>query len=170
MRVVLLVCFTAGLALPCNYGVSAGNRFFYAEGGTTTINVETAADCYWDVKTPDFWTTLEGQTTQQGSGSVTLRVAANGGPARTANLTVGEQKVEIHQAASGCVYEVSEPKDWAPAGGGIVQASVTTAADCEWVITSNPLWAAVVSNLKNSGSGAAKLSVTMNPGTASRGG
>jgi uncharacterized protein (TIGR03437 family) len=71
-----------------------------AAGGTGSVSVSTGAGCSWTAASGAAWVTIPLGVAGGGTGTVTYAVAANGGPARTATLTIAGQMFTINQLAA----------------------------------------------------------------------
>jgi hypothetical protein len=70
-------------------------------GGTSSVNVTTTAGCPWSATTTAPW--LSAGAAGNGSGTLTLFVAPNAGPARSGTLVIAGQNVTVTQSASAIV-------------------------------------------------------------------
>jgi uncharacterized protein (TIGR03437 family) len=89
----------------CSYSTTpSGGVSVSASGGATSFVVNTQSGCPWTVTTSSVpsWITIASGSSGTGNGAVNYTVAANGGSARSATLSVGGQTpamLSISQAA-----------------------------------------------------------------------
>ena len=86
---------------PCRFDVSPREGRAPAEGGEISVNVQTHSACSWRASASSSWAT---PTPQTGSGTavVAIRVPAHdGGAARSAVVTIGDERVTVVQDARG---------------------------------------------------------------------
>lgn len=94
----------------CSYAISAGGAIspggsatsavIPAAGGTGSVNVAAGAGCSWTATSDAPWLTIPFGAAGAGNGTVIYAVAANGGLARTATLTIAGQIFTINQLAA----------------------------------------------------------------------
>ncbi len=94
--------YPASAAPPaCTYDVTPATRAVgYGGGAVAPFTVNTGSACTWSVSTSASWLTLSGPVTRTGPGTVSYTAAANGGSARTGNVTIGGVGVTVAQAAA----------------------------------------------------------------------
>ena len=117
---------------------------FSASGGTGTASVLATPGCQWTASDSASWITIQNGS-GTGSGNFGFAVAANSGPARSANITVESETLPITQAGVGggvdfsisdtspnigeaVVFTVvgsSTPKSWELGGTNCDSASTT---------------------------------------------
>ncbi len=76
-----------------------------ASGGNLSGNIAIGTSCSWSMAGLPDWITVAGQNAGGGPATVTLVVAANAGPPRTATIAVAGENVTVTQA--GATYMVS---------------------------------------------------------------
>jgi hypothetical protein len=114
-----------------------------SSGGTATLTVLTGNGCSWTANSSDSFMTITSGASGTGGGLLTISVAADPGPARSATLTVGGFQVHMTQAggqaAPNCGVALL------PAGADYSAemkesfVTVTVAAGCQWTAsTSSP--------------------------------
>jgi trimeric autotransporter adhesin len=69
-----------------------------------------------------------------------------------------------------CTFQVSSPSTSVAPGGGTVNVTVTTTANCSWSAQSNSPWLSITSGASGTGNGVAVIAGTANPDTSSRNG
>ena len=87
---------TVSQATGCVYTVSPTSLSFTKAGGTKTVKVVTTAACKWSPSSPKSWAAVSGA--RSGSGSATVKVAANTGGSRSLTLKVASKSVVLRQA------------------------------------------------------------------------
>lgn len=78
----------AAAAAGCVFVASTGAANLDANGGTFNLTLATGKSCNWSVTSSAPWLTLPGVTSGVGSATIPFSAAANGGPLRSAALTV----------------------------------------------------------------------------------
>ena len=127
--------FTVVQSDGCQYAVTPTTMALDAAGGAGNVAVTAGAGCAWSAATGADWIAVS-PASGNGDGSVSLAVAANFGPARTATVAVAGRVVTVTQA-SGCTYAVSPLEHLVHNGGGTRVVAVNTAAGCTWTARSN---------------------------------
>ncbi len=84
---------------PCRFTVSPTGHDVPAGGDRVSVRVDTHAACGWTVRSEVDWVRVAGSEARTGSGSVTLEVSANDGPARSGSATIAGQRIRVEQAA-----------------------------------------------------------------------
>jgi hypothetical protein len=150
--------FAVSQATGCTYSLNPTSHNAAAGGGSSAFDVTTASGCNWDTSNVPAW--ISG-IPASGSGTQTINftVAANTGPARNANITVGGQTFAVSQA-SGCTYSVS-PSNLTFGTLGIPSQDValTTVAGCPWTATRSAPWINI--DPESSGTGSATLRIRL---------
>jgi hypothetical protein len=115
--------------------------------------------------------TITSGATGTGSGPVVFVVAANTGPARSANLTIATQAFTVNQDAAPpppppCAFTVVPltANVVAAGGSGILTISVTTTSTCAWAATANDPWLTVTTGASGTGSGGVVVNIAQNNG------
>jgi hypothetical protein len=112
----------------------------------------------------DTWITLLSGANGNGAGTVTFRIAANTGPARTGTLTIAGHTFTVNQA-SGCTYSINPTKQSINQDGGAgTPIAVSAGAGCGWTATSNDSWLTITSGASGSGNGTVRFNVAVNTG------
>src|SRR6476646_8527310 len=83
---------------PCRFAVTPVSVAIDRGGGTTTVSVSTLNGCAWAAESQAPWITVRGTPPAPASGAVTLAVAPNTGPDRSAAVIVAGQSVQFNQA------------------------------------------------------------------------
>jgi hypothetical protein len=134
--------FAINQASGCQFQLSPTAWTFATAGGPGTVGVSTAAGCDWTAGSDADWLTITSSRTGSGPGTVQVNVTANGGPQRTANVQIADQRFVATQL-TGCIYSI-EPKGWGfSAAGGADWVWVTATPGCYWVATSQASWVSI---------------------------
>jgi all-beta uncharacterized protein/BACON domain-containing protein len=158
-------------AAACHFELSSTEQTIPASGGSVGITVTTARDCAWTTQEDSSWIAITAGATGTGAGNVIFEIAPNTGTTRTASISVAGQTVRITQRAlvapppPNCSYTLSPRNISVPASAAeTTPVSVTTAAGCEWVATSNASWLSIIGRTSGSGSGTVTFSIAANTG------
>lgn len=84
----------------CSSTISPAHAGFPSSGGEGSVAVDTEPACHWTASSPVAWISTSSQGT--GDGTAQFTVHANGGPARTATLTIAGQAFTVEQGAAQC--------------------------------------------------------------------
>jgi regulation of enolase protein 1 (concanavalin A-like superfamily) len=153
-------------AAPCTYSISPASQSVAPQGTSVSVAVTAASWCSWSATANAAWLTVTGGASGMGSGSVAVSVAANGGAARTATVTIAGQTFTVTQAAPACTYAISPGSASLAAGGGNTSVAVSTGSWCSWTATSSdPTWLTVTSGASGTGNGTVIVSASVNSGT-----
>ena len=95
----------AAAAVTCNYSLNPTSHNATAGGGSSSFDVTTTSSCGWTSSGVPSWIT---GVPSSGTGTTTINftVAANTGPARSANISIEGQTFAVSQA-NGCTYGVA---------------------------------------------------------------
>jgi hypothetical protein len=107
---------------------------------------------------------LNGAGAFVGSGSVSFTVGPASAPSRSATVMVADQPVTISQSAS-CTYTIAPEQRSVDAAGATFDVAVSAPAGCSWTAASQAPWITV----RDSGAGAAQVTVAANTGDARTG-
>ena len=112
-------------SVACAYSLSPGGEAFPAAGGAGSIAITTSSGCEWNVSNTLSWIAVASGASGAGSGSVTYRVSANTGAARSGSLTVAGLAFAVQQAngaPTGLVFAGSMAQ---LASGGFWNTTIT---------------------------------------------
>ena len=126
-----------------------------------TISVATAPECAWTAAVTAPWITRLTPGAGQGPASLVVEAAPNGGPPRSAVITIADQTFTLLQA-SGCSYSIEPLSLTAPSHGAALSVTVTTHDGCAWDAVSQAPWIAVEGGAAGSGTGTVALTVAEN--------
>jgi hypothetical protein len=116
------------------------------------------------------WITVTAGSSGTGNGTVTYNVAAlTSTTPRTGTLTIAGRTLTVTQSGV-CSFALASTAQTAPAAGGPLTTSVTTATGCTWATVSNASWITVTSPGSITSSGTAGYTVGINPAATSRSG
>ena len=152
-------------ALSCNYTFAPTSASFTAAAGSSSVGVTVPTGCTWTATSSASWLTVTSGTSGNGNGTVGFAAAANTGPARNANLTIGGQTYAVTQA-NGCTYIASPTSVSAAAGSGSGGIGVTAGTGCTWTASSSASWLTVTSGASGSGTGSVGYAIAANTGAA----
>jgi hypothetical protein len=161
----------AAAPVECTFVIAPTSVAVGASGSTTTILVTGPPACVWAAVTEAPWISVVGSSAGSGSGSVTLQVATNSGPERTAQVSVAGRTLTVTQAgvAPNCSYSVAPTAASTGATGGSLTFVVTAGSGCAWSAISTTPWLTVSSDVNGAGSGTVTVQVAANPGGARTG-
>jgi Putative binding domain, N-terminal len=157
-------------AAPCRVSVEKAILKVGADGGAEAVAVAAPRGCSWTVASAANWIALP-VTTFNGSAQLAVSVQPNGGPPRSATLSIADQTITIDQATVGsaCQYNVSPATPTIPATGGGASITVTAAPGCAWSISNSTGWLSVASGSAGVGNGIVNLTAGANTGAARSG-
>jgi len=85
-------------AAPCRFAFSPSGASVPSAGGPITVQITTLTGCAWTAATDAAWLTLTSGASGNASGTIGMLVAANSGPARSAQMTAGGISYPVTQA------------------------------------------------------------------------
>ena len=158
-------------AVICTYSVTPGATSFGAAGGNGTATIDTQSGCPWTAVSGDAFLSITSAASGTGSASVSYNVSSNGMSARTGSLTIASQTLAIAQLGTGptATLDKQSLQYGATLSGSVVTAQTTSqtirlnqsaGAALTWTAAASHPWLVVN---PASGTGAAELSVTVNP-------
>jgi hypothetical protein len=153
----------------CNYSINPSSAALSAAGADTTVSVVAGGSCTWTAAGNGSWITIAAGANGTGAGTVTLRVAANSGAARTGVATIAAQTFTVTQAAAPCTISIGPASFDLPAGGGERTTNVSAGPGCAWTARSNDGWITVTNGSSGTGNGAVTINVGENTGPARSG-
>jgi hypothetical protein len=106
-----------GATPPCTYSLSSTAVTASASGQSSTTTVTTRDTCTWTAGSNAPFLTITGGGSGTGNGTVTFRVDANNGAARTGTLTIAGQTVTVSQPALTANLTVSPSSNPVPFSG-----------------------------------------------------
>jgi hypothetical protein len=169
-------------AAPCRFAIAPDEQTISAGGGTASVAVSVLTGCAWTARSNAPWITIASAESGNGNGSVSLRVAANTGGARTGTVSIGDRTHTVTQGAGSelppptppttpaCTYTINPVSQAIGATGGTgAPVTVMAATGCAWTAASNASWITLSSGANGSGNGSVAFTVAANTG-ASRSG
>ena len=118
-------------ASSCTYSLNPTSQSFASTGGSTTVNLTTAAGCPWTITGVSSWITITSPLSGTGSATIQYQVSANTGATLSGGFSVGGQTFTVTEAAP-CTYSLSPNGASWPASGGTGSFYVTTGSSCPW--------------------------------------
>ena len=163
----------------CTFSLAPTGQKVSSQGGLGSFDISTGAGCSWQLVFSDAWIgpfspiLSPGGGPPQGTGprTVTYRVDANDGTARSGTISVGSQSFLVNQDGvnSPCSFSISPPRAAFDASGGDARVVVNTANGCAWSATSNVGWLSITFPSSGTGRGTVFLHVSANTGGARSG-
>jgi hypothetical protein len=147
----------------CTVTLGATESFFPAAGGSYTLEVFAASNCFWTAAVAENWVTITSGS-GSGNGTIAYTVAPNTGPARNAFITVDDKTYQVKQVSGACV-SLSGSGSWFPSTGGLYLLGVY--ASCPWTTNATATWIHVFTASGN-GDGSVMYSLDQNTGAAAR--
>jgi Putative binding domain, N-terminal/Viral BACON domain len=148
----------------CQVQVSASTTSFSENGGTGSLTVDTTRDCAWSTNVSANWVTVANSSGQGGS-TVSYSVAPNTVPqARSTSISVGDQAVQLVQAAAPCRYALNSSAAHVGYGGGSLAVTLQTLSGCGWTTSSDSGWLMVTTGASGNTSATIGFSVSANAG------
>jgi hypothetical protein len=153
-------------AATCQITVSPQALNVDSDGGTPSLSLTTQDFCAWSASSRATWVTVGGPGNGTGPAGVSLIVAPNNGPARTAIVDVGGHEISVLQAAAPveCTFVIAPPSVAVGAGGTTTTIIVTGPPACVWAAVTEAPWISVVGSSTGGGSGSVALQVATNSG------
>jgi hypothetical protein len=131
---------TAPSVQKCQVQISTSTTQFPENGGTGSLTLITTRDCSWSAAVSENWIALTNPS-GQGEATVSYSVAPNSVPqSRTASISVGEQSVQIVEAAAPCRYTLASATARVGATGGPLAVTLQTLTGCAWTASSDSGW------------------------------
>jgi all-beta uncharacterized protein len=158
---------TGPSAAKCQVTVSSADAPIAAAGGTTTVAISAQPECAWTANTDVAWITDLAPPAGQGNSAVQVHAAPNADPVtRRGMVHIASTDVQITQAASPCVFQVSPLTRDVGATGGAAGVSVSANGACGWTAASTVSWIRITSATTATGNGAVTIAVDANTGPA----
>lgn len=151
-------------AAPCTFNVTPTTQNVPAAGGPVNVAVAVRPGCAWTAAGGASWIAVASGTSGNGNGTVVMQVAANGGDARSATLTIAGTTVTIAQAAAPCTFTLAPTGQNVPVEGASGSVSVGVRPGCPWTAASSVSWVTITSAAGGTGPGVITFVVAPNPG------
>ncbi|MGE0450615.1 MAG: BACON domain-containing carbohydrate-binding protein [Vicinamibacterales bacterium] len=145
----------------CMFAVEPTQVSLASDGAAGSVAVTTTAACSWAATSDASWLVISSGSSGSATGTVQYVAAANSGPSeRTATLTIGDRIVTVTQAGPppACTYAISPSSLSVDRPPTTVPVSLTTAAGCAWIASTEENWLAVT---PVDGSGSTSLTVSV---------
>jgi hypothetical protein len=152
----------------CTFAISPETRTVPASGADGTVAVAAGTGCAWTAASDVSWITIASGTSGNGNGSVSYKVAATTGPARTGTMTVAGRTFTVNQDG-GCSITLSPVSQNVGSAGGNAAVGVAGSAGCAWTAASNVPWITIASGGAGAGSGTVQLAIAANAGPERQG-
>src|SRR5262245_20573695 len=78
-------------AAPCRFSLAPETQSVAASASNASVSISVLNGCAWTARSNAEWLTITSRADGNGSGTLTFRVAANGGGPRTGTLTIGDR-------------------------------------------------------------------------------
>jgi hypothetical protein len=161
---------TAPSSTKCQVSATAAPAQFAATGGSGTVDIRAARDCTWSVAAQASWVAIKGAQSGNGDASIAYSVSSNPVPsARSAELIVEQQHLQVTQAGAPCTYALSRTSDNVTAEGGTLAIELSTLTGCAWSATSSASWLTLSGPTSGSTSSELQMNVAPNTATARTG-
>jgi hypothetical protein len=131
-------------------------------GGSGTVRITTDRECSWSVQSDAAWLVVPPEARGQGEGSVPFTIAANGEPsARSATLSLNDQRMTVSQGGSPCGFELSSTAHSLGREGGQRSVDVDASSpQCTWSATANAPWITIADDESRAGDGTVVFNVS----------
>src|SRR5688572_5262739 len=178
-------------ASPCQWELAVNNDRFDVAGGVAIVQVFAPGGCAWTASSSDGWIIIAAPGAGAGRGSVTFRVTANAGQARSGTIAIGGVEVTVTQdgvagsppppdgpqppipqplpVVPACTRSLQPTAASIPSSGGSGALTMTTPANCAWTASSLVPWVTISTGASGSGSATITFSVAANAGAARTG-
>jgi hypothetical protein len=154
----------------CTFTLAPSSQSIAASGGNGSVSVTTRGDCSWNASSNANWLQISGGGSGSGNGTVNFTVGANGGAARSANVTVAGHTVTVSQGATPCAFSVTPATQAIASAGGAGSATIATTSGCAWTAASNANWITITSPASGTGGSTVSFTAAVNSTGASRSG
>ena len=88
-------------AAPCRFSLAPETQSVAASASNVSVSISVLNGCAWTARSNAEWLTITSRADGNGSGTLTFRVAANGGGPRTGTLTIGDRTHTVSQQQAG---------------------------------------------------------------------
>jgi hypothetical protein len=153
-------------AASCQLALVPSSVSVSASGGEGVIAVNGTEGCEWSATSDVDWLTIVTAASGNAAGSLRFRADANGGPARSGTIRVGNRSVSVQQHGIGaaCAFAIGPTETVLPATGGTDVIGVTGPSNCPWTAQSHDSWILVTGGASGSGNGNVTLTIPPNLG------
>jgi hypothetical protein len=144
----------------CSYSLSEAAASFSQTGGSGQFEVRASSGlCTWTAQADAPWVVVRSGASSKGTATVQFDVAATTGQARSATITAAGARFSVSQQPAECAFSVTPLMHSAPAAGGPLTVTVTTAPTCTWTASTAASWVSLSSPASVTGTGTATFSV-----------
>lgn len=157
-------------ALPgCGFTMSQASGSAGAGGETLgTFVIASDAGCVWNASTTDSWITLS-KAQGTGSGSLTIRVAANAtATERTGTVAVAGLVYTVKQVPTGCNYTLTPQTSTISSDFTFFDINVATGANCAWTAVVDVVGTWLFTSTIGPGSKPLSMAASNNTGNTAR--
>ncbi|HEY7500963.1 MAG TPA: BACON domain-containing carbohydrate-binding protein [Vicinamibacterales bacterium] len=162
-------------AAPCSYSLNPTSASAPSAGGNGSVALTAPAGCAWTASSNAAFISITSATSGSGNATVNYNVSGNGVTARTGTLTIGGQAFTLNQFGTGPTASLDKTTlNYGATMSGTLPTSQTSAQIVRltqsagpaitWSASSNQPWLTVN---PTSGSGAAELSIAVDPSNLS---
>lgn len=152
------------ITAPCAFSISPPSQSFDASGGSGSIAVTTAVECFWTSTSNDAWITITAGGSGNGNGTIQYSVDPNPtATPRTGTISIADQTFTVTQAGVACSYSIAPDAETFGSPGGTGNVNVTAPDGCNWTASPNDPWITITSGSSGSGNGVVSYSVSANP-------
>jgi hypothetical protein len=162
-------------AAPCSYSLSPTTASATSAGGNGSVTLTTQGGCGWNAVSNSAFISITSALSGSGSATISYNVSGNGVTARVGTLTIGGQQFTLTQFGTGPTASLDKTiLNYGATLSGtlmtsktstqVVRLSQSAGQAITWSASSNQPWLTVN---PTSGSGAAQLSISVDPSNMS---
>jgi hypothetical protein len=154
----------------CDYTAVVAAPIVSSGGGVNLLQVAApSSSCSWSPVSSQPWITFPSPGPFTGSANVTFQVGnITASTSRSATITVGGTVVTVNQSGLGCTYVLSSSTGSVSSGGGSLNFSLNTGADCAWTFNPGAAWVEYIGPSSGTGPASFPLTVTANSTLSTR--
>ncbi len=168
----VLLLGAPAFAQNCTFTLSPTSRSVPASPdtiGNLTVTASASNCARTAVSDSSEWLTISFGTTGTGNGTIGYRVEENcTASIRNGNITVGNARFTVTQAAASCTLTTSINSAAVPRTAG--RGSIAITSNCTWTASANAGWLRVLSGASGNGNGTIEYSYDDNPSPSPRSG
>ncbi len=157
----------------CDFGLSSTSASVGATATSLTVGLTAQAQCPWTASSFSSWITVSGRTATRGSGTVSLKIAANGtGMSRVGTIAIGGRSLMITQGSTAsCSVSATAAQFSMFLNEGASRAIAVSASgtQCVWTVSSDSPWLTFAGGTSRSGAGSVPFTVAANTGATREG-
>ncbi|WP_148717100.1 kelch repeat-containing protein [Chitinolyticbacter meiyuanensis] len=163
------VNITQSSTTPTSVTLSPTSQTFNVNGGSGALSISATAGMAWSVSSLPTWVQVQGNANGSGNGQLFFTVAANPGAMRSGNIVINGRIFALTQSSATpeCDNPALSPSSTAvSSGGGSATTTLTTGANCSWVVADLPSWVTITSGNTGLGGSQLRFGIAANPGVA----